>query len=175
MHTRAQQRDLHLEYHVIGLGSNYGDKIYPRFRIDGNQMQYTVRDNYWKKGQETEKKDSIFVYGEKTYTIELRWSSVDSIAQLINSLSDTLIERSNLLIMSGGIHIIHAAVGKKKVDFILHNTFDRTALKITDIINQYVSDRDRTWATLEDILQVEEFWKSLELTPEQRDSLERKK
>ncbi len=166
-------RFLAFEYYVIGLGSNYGDKIYPRFRIDDNQMQYTVRDNYWMKDQDSDK-DSIFVYGEKTYTIELRWSSVDSIVQLLNSLDDTLIERSNLGVMSGGIHIIHAAVGKKKVEFVLHNTFDRTALKITDVTNQYVCEQHRTWATLQDILVVEEFWHSLELLLEKPDSLKRK-
>jgi hypothetical protein len=171
----AQQRDFHLEYETIGLGSNYGHKTYPRFQIEGNLMHYTVSDNYWRKGEGIGKSDSVFVYGEKTYQIELRWSSVDSIEQLINSLSDTLISRWNPFIMSGAIHILKAKAGEKEVKFEMHNTFDRTALIITDIINQYVSAEDRTNATLKDILDAEEFWHSLEFGSEEPDSLKNKK
>jgi hypothetical protein len=47
--------------------------------------------------------------------------------------------------MSGGIHFLTIAMGKDTVHYELMNTFDYTALKITDIINQYLPADKKLW------------------------------
>ncbi len=49
--------------------------------------------------------------------------------------------------MSGGIHFLTIANGEDSTHFELGNTFDYTALKIINIINEYLPTDKRLWPT----------------------------
>jgi hypothetical protein len=42
--------------------------------------------------------------------------------------------------------------------FTLHNTFHRTALKISEIVNQYLPEDKKIWAKEQDIIDCDNCW-----------------
>ena len=139
-------------YAFSGLGSNMGH-LEPKVIITGTKLTYTYAQNSY-YGQRTEEEKPIS-------SAVLRESSIDSILDLVKNLKDTLIFKSNPCIMSGGIHFITIANGKDSTHFELGNTFDYTALKIVDIINEYLPSNKRLWPTEKLIKDETECWKWL--------------
>ena len=70
--------------------------------------------------------------------------------------------KSNPCIMSGGIYFLTIVVDQDTTDFELMNTFHRTALRITDIINRYLPKDNKIWANEKDIIDCETCWKNME-------------
>ena len=125
-------------YAFSGLGSNMGS-LEPKIIITGTELTYTYAQNsYYRQRTIKEKHISSAV---------IRVSSVDSILDLVKNLKDTLIFKSNPCIMSGGIHFLTIANGKDSTNFELGNTFDYTALKIINIINEYLPTDKQLWPT----------------------------
>lgn len=126
-----------LYYSYAGLGSNMG-KMYPVFRVEGNNYTYTLQQNsfYGKPDKEPE----LVSKGV------LRNSSIDSIIELANRVTDTMVYRTNPEILSGGIHSISVSHNNKKVSFSLHNAYDSIAGKIVNILNTNIpAGSDKLW------------------------------
>jgi hypothetical protein len=145
-------------------------KFYPKIDINGDELTLTIQK---KSGYYSVKKydnyiDTIWRKEEVHYKIKIRSSSVDSIIKLVNNLRDTTIFESNPCIMSGGIHLITIAIGGDTVKYELMNTFDITALKIATIINSYLSDQNRIWATEKLIKDSEDCWAEMRKRIESR-------
>jgi hypothetical protein len=144
-------------YSFTGLGCNIGS-MQPTIKISGTNLTFTYEQNsyYVKK---TKSPDTISV-------TTIRQSSIDSILTLVNDLKDTTIHETNLCTMSGGIHIMTISSKEDTTSFTLHNTFHRTALKISEIVNQYLPEDKKIWAKEQDIIDCENcwsaMWKSLE-------------
>ena len=91
----------------------------------------------------------------------IRQSTIDSILILISDLKDTTIYETNPCIKSGGIHNMAISSNGYTTIFTLHNTFHRTALKIAEIINQYLPEDKNIWATEQDIIDCENCWTAI--------------
>lgn len=139
-------------YSFAGLGSNMGS-MQPTIRIKGTKLIYTYEQNSY-YGKKTKRPDT-------TYITEIRQSSIDSILALIKDLKDSTIYETNPCIMSGGIHKMTIVANKDTTNFTLHNTFHRTALKISEIINQYLPKDKNIWATEQDIIDCENCWTTM--------------
>jgi hypothetical protein len=136
----------YLYYGFSGLGSNLGS-FQPTIKIHDTKFIYTYEQNsYW--GEKSSKVDTICLG-------TLRQSSIDSIRYLIQPLKDSTIFKTNACIMSGGIHFLTVSNGRDTTKFTLGNTFDYTALKIIDIINQYLPAEKKLWPT-EKLIKAEE-------------------
>jgi hypothetical protein len=141
--------DFSFYYSFAGLGSNTGS-MQPKIRINGTKLIYTHEQNSY-YGHKTKSPDTIFV-------ATIRQSSIDSILTLIKDLKDSTIYETNPCIMSGGIHNMTIVTNNDKTSFILHNTFHRNALKISEIINQYLHKYKNIWAKEQDIIDCENCW-----------------
>ena len=141
-----------LNYAFSGLGSNMGS-FQPRIKINGTDFIYTYEQNsYW--GEKNKKVDTVCVKN-------FRESSIDSIVEIIKDLKDTTIHKFNACIMSGGIHFMTITNGIDTTKFNLRNTFDYTALKIANILNQYTPTDKKLWANEEMIKDAEDCWANM--------------
>jgi len=144
-------------YSFIGLGSNMF-KMKPTIRIDSVKLVYTQEQNTYGRIYgleiETKKTDTIYI-------TTIRQSSIDSILALIQDLKDSTIYKTNPCIMSGGMHYLRISVNNDTTCFELHNTFHRTALKISEIINQYLPQDKHIRATEQDIINCENCWEAM--------------
>ncbi len=139
-------------YSFAGLGSNMGS-MQPTIRISGTKLVYTYEQNSY-YGEKTKSPDTISV-------TTIRQTSIDSILTLINDLKDSTIYETNPCIMSGGIHSMTISSKGDTTRFTLHNTFHRTALKISEIVNQYLPKDKKIWATEQDIIDCENCWTAM--------------
>jgi len=142
----------YLSYYFAGLGSNMGS-FAPTIKIKNWIFLYTYEQNsYW---------------SEKNYRVDtvcirpFRQNSIDSIIDLIKDLKDTTIHRFNHCIMSGGIHFMAITNGIDTTKFDLMNTFDYTALKIINILNEYVPTDKKLWANEQMIKDAEDCWANM--------------
>jgi hypothetical protein len=126
-----------LYYSYAGLGSGMG-KMEPTFRATGTDYVYTFEQNsYYSK---PDKKPELRCKGI------LRTSSIDSVVNIVKAIKDTLIYKTNVHILSGGIGNLSVTYGKRTVSFQLHNAYDKTAQKILDIINSNIPDtEEKLW------------------------------
>jgi len=142
----------YIYYAYSGLGSNMGS-FQPTLRIKGTKFKYTYEQNsYW--GKKSKRVDKIS-------SGNFRQESIDSILALVQGLKDTFIFKSNPCIMSGGIHYLIISDGRDTTEFELGNTFDYTALRIINIINEYLPKDKRIWATEELIKKEEDCYNAL--------------
>lgn len=125
----------------------------PTIRITDTKLIYTYEQNSYYKEK-----------SKNSYTIlvsSIRQSSIDSILILVKDLKDSTIHETNPCIMSGGVHSMRIVNNNDTTSFRLHNTFHRTALKISNIINQYLPKDKKIWATEQDIINSENCWAAL--------------
>jgi hypothetical protein len=148
----AKTQQTYIFYAYSGLGSNMG-KFAPTLRIKGTKFKYTYEQNsYW--GKKSKRVDKIS-------SGNFRQGAIDSILALVQDLKDTFIFKSNPCIMSGGIHYLLITDGRDTTEFEMGNTFDFTALKIINIINEYLPNDKKIWATEELIKKEEDCYKAL--------------
>jgi len=126
---KATSRTTYISYAVSGLGSNMGS-FEPTVRVVNGKFTYTYEQNSYR----FERDKSIRQISKGIF----RQSSIDSIFDLMGKLKDTLIFRVNPCIMSGAIYFLTIAEGQDTTKFEMGNTFDSTAIKIIQIINQYL-------------------------------------
>ena len=144
--------DFSLYYGFSGLGSNLGS-FQPTIRIKGTTLVYTYEQNsYW--GEKSKRVDTVSIRS-------FRQSSIDSITEIVKDLGDTSIREYNYCIMSGGIHFLSVTIGVDTTSFELSNTFDYTALKIANILNEYLPQDKQLWANEKMIKDAEDCWASL--------------
>ncbi len=140
----------YLHYGFSGLGSNMGS-FQPTIKIKGTDFIYTYEQNsYW--GEKSKRVDTICI---KIF----KQSSIDSIIEIIKDLKDTTIKEYNPCVMSGGIHFLSVSDGIDTTSFELMNTFDYTALKISNILNQYTPVDKKLWANEKMIEEAGDCWK----------------
>lgn len=126
-----------LSYSYSGLGSGIGS-MQPTFRVTGKNFVYTSEQNSYYG--EADKKTENICKGL------LRTSSIDSILNIVKDIKDTLVYKTNVGVMSGGIHNISVKYEKINMTFRLHNASDSTAQKIIDILNSNIpADKQRLW------------------------------
>ena len=135
-----------LYYCFAGLGSELGT-MQPTIRINKTNLIYTFEQNSY-FGQKSKMVDTIS-------KVVIRQSSIDSILFLLKGIEDTSIYVTNLCMKSGGIHYMTIVNNVDTTNFSLHNTFHRTALKISNIINQYLPKNKAICATEQDIIDAE--------------------
>lgn len=63
--------------------------------------------------------------------------------------------------MSGGIHFLSVATGADTTKFHLSNTFDYNALKIANILNEYLPQNKQLWADEKMIKDADDCWTGL--------------
>jgi hypothetical protein len=139
---KSQSSSFYLYFYLMGLGSNTGE-MEPTFQIRGTKFIYTFKQTGVFRGEKVRKP-------KKIYRGAFRITSIDSILDFVKALKDTTIFASNPCIMSGGIFYMIITAGIDTVKYELMNTFDRTALKIVDIINNYLPYRKKIWVSEKD-------------------------
>ncbi len=127
----SSQRDFKLTYLSIGFGSNMF-KMQPVFKINDSKFIYTSEEVWRRPNQKESLQKDTLLAGN------IRVSSIDSILNIIKDISDTLIYKTNVSIMSGGMDDITISNNLKKVRFQLHNASDVRAKKIAVILNSYI-------------------------------------
>jgi hypothetical protein len=150
---KSQSSSFYLDFYLMGLGSNLG-KMEPTFQVRGTKFIYTFEQNSAYRGEKVRKP-------KKIRRGAFRITSIDSILDLVKGLKDTTIFESNPCIMSGGIFYMTITAGIDTVKYELMNTFDRTALKIADIINNYLPSRKKIWVSEKLIKDSEDCWTDL--------------
>jgi hypothetical protein len=139
MSEKSVDKPFYLTYTYAELGSNIGKKE-PTVRISGTRLIYTYEQNSsWDGKILKEDVDTILVGA-------FRETSIDSIKNILVNLKDTTIFQTNPCIISGGIHYLTVAFGTDTTKFELMNTFDYTALLITNLLNQYLPVEKKLWA-----------------------------
>lgn len=126
-----------LYYSYAGLGTGMGS-MQPTFKVTGKNYVYTSEQNsfYGKPGKKTE----VICKGT------LRTSSIDSILNIVKDLKDTLVYKTNVRILGGGIHNISVEYEKINVTFQLHNASDSIAQKIVNLLNSNIPmDNQKLW------------------------------
>lgn len=147
---KSKQPVFYLRYTCSLLGVSLTSHTLPVLNIKGTRLRYTYEDKSYGKGK-----------GKRVEKIShglFRQSSIDSITNLIASLKESTIQRINPFVMSGCAHFLTIANGADTTTFQLTNTFDHTALKIVDIINQYLPPDKKLWPTEALIIQEKESW-----------------
>lgn len=135
--TPEAYEDFKLTYFYVGLGSNLG-RMFPTFRVKGRRYFYTLEQN--------SSMGEPYLEPEFVCRGLLRTTSIDSIIDLVQHIEDTLIYRTNIGIMSGGIHFVSVDYKDIHVSFKLHNAHDPIAQKILDILNSNINPRfERLW------------------------------
>ena len=123
-------KEFRLSYTSVGLGSNF-TSMQPVFTVKGNRFIYTSEQTSFYEGRERKKPDTLL-------TGNFRTSSADSILDLVDKMTEPVVNKTNPGIMSGGIHYIHVSKEDIEIEFRLHNTSDKTAQRIVDILNNYI-------------------------------------
>lgn len=123
--------DFKLTYMSAGLGSGMGS-MQPTFRVTALNYIYTYEQNSY-YGKPNELPDTIC-------TGTLRMSSIDSIIGLVRDIKDTVVYRTTLGVISGGIQQISIAYNSIDLTFKLHNASESTAQKIVDILNSNIPE-----------------------------------
>ena len=140
--TAQVKSNLYIDFESYGLGSSVGqvDKIYS---VANDSLYASFISRHQKDNLDTIY-DSDYVYQDSvwrrdTLKVRLRKSSLDSIASLIPKNTDTIVE-INPCIKSGALYkFIINYNGRSKV-FEMYNSFDSTALNITNILQTYLPD-----------------------------------
>ena len=132
---QPDNQDFELTYISIGFGSNFSS-MQPVFRVKGSTFYYESRQTSYYEGQPLNKPDTLQVG-------KFRRSSADSILALVRDIKDTLVYKTNVHVMSGGVHEISIRTSTKRILFRLHNATDSTAKKIVAILNNYIEDKDQ--------------------------------
>ena len=125
----------------------------PTIKIKGTNFLYTYEQNSY-YGKKDDRVDTVCVKA-------FRQTSIDSIIDIIKDLKDTSIREYNFCIMSGGIHFLTVTNGIDTTNFQLSNTFDYTALKIANILNEYAPTDKQLWANEQMIKDAEDCLKDL--------------
>lgn len=128
--------DFQFSYYAAGLGSNMGSKQ-PTLTVNGNNFVFMLKQNSSSWDGKMDLPTDTLCNGQ------IRYSSIDSILNLISELKDTLIYNTNPGIMSGGIFNMAITKGENTVGFKLHNGFDSTASQIINILNTNLDCSDR--------------------------------
>lgn len=140
----SQRDDFTMRYETFGMGSNLGD----------SSCTFTVKDSrLYIKATYKHSLDSLvnidtlnkkyFIYEDNLYLktdykLDIRNSTIDSIEQILKQPGINY-SNSNSCIKSGSAHqitIYSDSIGRRQFQF--YNTFDSTALEITDLLLAYL-------------------------------------
>jgi hypothetical protein len=106
-------------------------KMQPVFKIKGTNFIYSSEEVWKLPNQKNLQRDTLLIGS-------IRVSSIDSILNIVKDVTDTLVYKTNVHIMSGGMDDITITSGLKKIRFKLHNASDERAKKIISILNTYI-------------------------------------
>jgi flagellar basal body rod protein FlgC len=123
-------KEFKFNYVYAGLGSGMGNKG-PRFRITGNNFIYTKQQNSSWTGEYNKSIDTI-CQGK------IRKSSIDSIKEITNGITELRIYETNPNVMSGGIVNIIISYNQKRIEFTLHNASHPKAKEIIEIVDSNI-------------------------------------
>lgn len=152
--SNIDEPSFYLGYTSAGLTFSMNSKE-PTIRIKGTQLIYTFEQNSSSTGEIS--KDGI----DTILVGKFRLTSIDSIRNILCNLSDTTIYQCNPCITDGCIHYLTVAFGQDTTRFELYNTFDYTALKITDILNSYLPNFKKLWIDEKLIKEEQDCWTAL--------------
>lgn len=157
-------QDFQLNYWITGLGSNAtwfvaeehkdcasGLKI----EIIDTVLTYSICEKTDEYRIDSVFKDTIWTKQRNFYDVKFRLSSIDSIISILDTYLGKYVYRTNPRIMSGGIFNYSIEYGGKCSQFVMKNTYDSTALQITNLINRYLDKKyqiyvpDSRWASNE--------------------------
>ncbi|UTW67071.1 hypothetical protein KFE94_02865 [bacterium SCSIO 12643] len=155
-------QDFKLVYWITGLGSNatwYMAEEYKdcasglKIEINDTVLTYSICERAEKYRIDTVFNDTIWTKERNFYHVKFRESSIDSIISILDTLQGKYVYRTNPLVMSGGTLNYYIEYGGKCSQFVMKNTYDSTALQITNLINSYLDEKyhiyvpDSRWAS----------------------------
>ena len=89
--------------------------------------------------------DTVWVMERNFYKVKFRQSSIDSIVNVLDTLQGKYVYATNPYVMSGSITNFYIQYDHWCSEFSLKNTYDSTAFQITNIINSYLTGRNRIY------------------------------
>ena len=126
-YAQSKSTNFELYFSYTSLGSNLGS-MQPVFKVCSDQFVYTQQQTSWITGMPIKPIDTIAIGS-------LRKTSLDSIVDLVANIQDSTIYKTDISIMSGGIHTLSIQTNTRKVIFELHNAHDPIAAEIIAILN----------------------------------------
>lgn len=139
-----------LDYWFTGLGSNAGWFMTEKYKdcasglkigINDTILTYSICERGEQYNIDTIFNDTIWTKERNFYHIEFRQSSIDSIISFLDTLQGKYVYRSNPQVMSGGIYNYYIEYEGQCSQFVMKNTYDSTALQITNLINSYLDEK----------------------------------
>lgn len=147
-------QDYYLKYWSVGLGSNAiwfmseeqkdcasGLQV----EIHDTVLTYSICERTDQFEIDTVFNDTIWAKQRNFYKLNFRQSSIDSIISFLDTLKGKDIYRTNPNIMSGGIDNYFIQYQEWCSQFTLKNTYDSTALLITNLINTYLPEKNQIY------------------------------
>ena len=124
----------YLCYSWAGLGSNMGS-LAPVFEVRGTHFNYTLQQNSY-YGEQTKSP-------EKICEGEIPEATRNEIIGLVENIEDSVVYKTNIDVMSGGIYSIFIRYQDIDIEFNLHNASDPIAEKIVDLLNTHIPEKHR--------------------------------
>lgn len=145
-HSQSRN-DFFMDYRTYGLGSNNGDSLLI-FSVQNNHLKIRLFTAHALSDFDATNdtigmeyyifEDSILI--RKDLNIPLRISTIDSIEMYLKLPNRKRIN-TNFCVKSGSVHIIRIKSDSiRDQSFRLYNTFDSTALQITDLLFNYLPE-----------------------------------
>jgi len=148
-----------LEYYSLGLGSSKGS-VNKYLFVEGDSLFYYKLD---RNEEYTLEEDSIFkdtIRRNGLKSVKLNQGTIDSIITLASNIPTDTVWKFNFCVKSGAVYVMKSTNPKWGVSVIkMMNTFDSTAYKILELLNQYIPVNDkvyypmRLWELSEDCLE----------------------
>ena len=151
-----------LDYWTTGLGSNatwYMAEEYKdcasglKIEINDTILTYSICERTTQYKIDSLFNDTIWTKERNFYHVQFSQSSIDSIISILDTLQGKYVYRKNPNVMSGRIFNYYIEYHGKCSQFVMKNTYDSTAVQITNLINSYLDEKyrinvpDSRWAS----------------------------
>ena len=110
----------------------------PTFKINGTKFIYTLEQNSWVTWLRKNPIPDTICMGV------FRTSSIDSIIDIVKGLKGKDVSKNFACSLGGWIDYMAIADGTDTIKYNFDNTFDRTLLKVVQIIFEYLSPNIQT-------------------------------
>jgi hypothetical protein len=136
--TNAVGQSFKFSYSEFGLGSNKGQPSSLVVTIADTTLTYLIFEQTSEYKIDPVFNDTSWTKKRAAYDVLFKVESKDSIIKLLKGKEGKYIFASNPHIMSGSIQQLYFEYNNWCVEFSLKNTYDSTAMQITNIINKYL-------------------------------------
>jgi len=128
-------QNFHLNYWVTGLVPNAGLEV----EINDTLLTFSISEKTEKYNIDLN--DTVWIEKRNFYNFKFRRSSIDSIISILDTLHGKYVYGNPIAMPSNGLFYYSIEYAGKCSHFVMRNSYDNTALKITNLINSYLEEK----------------------------------